>query len=281
MPLFVPSRVDSWLTVAPSAPTDSSSRIRAGWPRARSWSVSVTSSRSGRGRRIKRQERLTLCQGPDQNRRSWRPPNPTLPEPAPADVAARCADLVAERFLLPELGTGRHPAAPSRRRGRLRRPRPGIPGRRAQRRPPRTSRTTCTCASSTTPAGCRPPRTRRRTRRTGARPPARRPAGCGGSSDSPATWAVLSVGPVLTPPTPSRDAVSAALALVADADALVLDVRECRGGRPRQVQRAGERPRRRRAGAPGRSGRAPRGCASAGRTRWRPGGSARTGRWWC
>ena len=29
-----PSRVASWLTVAPSAPTDSSRRIRAGWPRA-------------------------------------------------------------------------------------------------------------------------------------------------------------------------------------------------------------------------------------------------------
>ncbi len=46
----------------------------------------------------------------------------------------------------------------------------------------------------------------------------------------------LSIGPVLTPAGPSWDAVSAALALVADADALVLDVRECRGGDPDTVQ---------------------------------------------
>ena len=46
----------------------------------------------------------------------------------------------------------------------------------------------------------------------------------------------LSLGPVLTPAALSWDAVSAALALVADADALVLDVRECRGGDPDTVQ---------------------------------------------
>lgn len=46
----------------------------------------------------------------------------------------------------------------------------------------------------------------------------------------------LSVGPVLAPAGPSWDAVTAAMALVADADALVLDVRECRGGDPDTVQ---------------------------------------------
>src|SRR6478736_8196224 len=46
----------------------------------------------------------------------------------------------------------------------------------------------------------------------------------------------LSVGPVLPPAGPSWDAVTAAMALVADADALVLDVRECRGGDPDTVQ---------------------------------------------
>lgn len=46
----------------------------------------------------------------------------------------------------------------------------------------------------------------------------------------------LDLGPVLTPAAPSFDAVSAAMALVADADALVLDVRECRGGDPDTVQ---------------------------------------------
>jgi len=44
------------------------------------------------------------------------------------------------------------------------------------------------------------------------------------------------IGPVLTPATPSWGAVCAAMALVADADALVLDVRECRGGDPDTVQ---------------------------------------------
>ena len=46
----------------------------------------------------------------------------------------------------------------------------------------------------------------------------------------------LSVGPVLAAAGPSWDAVTAAMALVADADALVLDVRECRGGDPDTVQ---------------------------------------------
>jgi hypothetical protein len=46
----------------------------------------------------------------------------------------------------------------------------------------------------------------------------------------------VSLGPVLTPPTASWDAVSGAMALVADADALVLDVRHCRGGDPDAVQ---------------------------------------------
>ena len=43
------------------------------------------------------------------------------------------------------------------------------------------------------------------------------------------------VGPVLPPAIASWAAVSAAMALVVDADALVLDVRECRGGDPDTV----------------------------------------------
>jgi hypothetical protein len=46
----------------------------------------------------------------------------------------------------------------------------------------------------------------------------------------------VSLGPVLTPAPLSWDAVSAAMSLVADADALVLDVRECHGGAPDAVQ---------------------------------------------
>lgn len=46
----------------------------------------------------------------------------------------------------------------------------------------------------------------------------------------------VTIGPVLAPAGPSWDAVTAAMALVADADALVLDVRECRGGDPDTVQ---------------------------------------------
>jgi hypothetical protein len=52
----------------------------------------------------------------------------------------------------------------------------------------------------------------------------------------PGNVAHLVLGPVLTPATPSWDAVCAAMALVADAEALVLDVRECRGGDPDTVQ---------------------------------------------
>jgi len=52
----------------------------------------------------------------------------------------------------------------------------------------------------------------------------------------PGNVAHVVIGPVLTPATPSWDAVCAAMALVADADALVLDVRECRGGDPDTVQ---------------------------------------------
>jgi hypothetical protein len=48
--------------------------------------------------------------------------------------------------------------------------------------------------------------------------------------------ALVELGPVLTPAGPSWDAVTAAMALVADADALVLDVRGCRGGDPDTVQ---------------------------------------------
>lgn len=46
----------------------------------------------------------------------------------------------------------------------------------------------------------------------------------------------VSLGPVLTPAALSWDAVHAAMALVADADALVLDVRDCHGGAPDAVQ---------------------------------------------
>ena len=46
----------------------------------------------------------------------------------------------------------------------------------------------------------------------------------------------LVLGPVLTVAAHSHDAVTAAMALVADADALVLDVRDCLGGDPDTVQ---------------------------------------------
>jgi hypothetical protein len=52
----------------------------------------------------------------------------------------------------------------------------------------------------------------------------------------PGNVALLAIGPVLTPAGPSWDAVTAAMALVADADALVLDVRDCRGGDTETVQ---------------------------------------------
>ncbi len=44
--------------------------------------------------------------------------------------------------------------------------------------------------------------------------------------------ALVEVGPVLGHPSVAGDAVSAAMSLVADADALVIDVRGCRGGSP-------------------------------------------------
>jgi hypothetical protein len=44
--------------------------------------------------------------------------------------------------------------------------------------------------------------------------------------------ALVDLAPVICHPAHAGDAISAALSLVADADALVLDVRECRGGSP-------------------------------------------------
>src|SRR6478609_1800917 len=83
----------------------------------------------------------------------------------------------------------------------------------------------------------------------------------------PGNVAHVVIGPVLTPATPSWDAVCAAMALVADADALVLDVRECRGGDPDTVQLlmshvVGDEPVRLSTWS-----HAPTGCASVGPTR--------------
>ena len=78
---------------------------------------------------------LTLCQGPDQTRRPWRPPTPDRP---PATRRRRRPLRRRRRRALraPRGGrAGGHPAARARRRGRLRRPRPGIPRRGAERRP--------------------------------------------------------------------------------------------------------------------------------------------------
>lgn len=51
----------------------------------------------------------------------------------------------------------------------------------------------------------------------------------------PGNVALLQVRPLLYPPQIAGDAMVAALRLVADADALILDLRECRGGAPDMV----------------------------------------------
>ncbi|HET7822346.1 MAG TPA: S41 family peptidase [Ornithinibacter sp.] len=164
--------------------------------------------------------------------------DPTLPAPAPApaDVAVRCADLVAERFVLPEVG--------ERAATRLRR-------RAAAGAYDGLDPAALAAALSADLEDVAHDLHLRVIHHPGGVPPTEDPAAyeaywreaartsAGGMrrvERLPGNVAVLSVGPVLTPPTPSWDAVSAALSLVADADALVLDVRECRGGDPDTVQ---------------------------------------------
>ena len=193
---------------------------------------------------IKRQEQLTLCQAPDPDSARMEATHTTRPDTSPSaataattGVAARCADLVAERFVLPAGGcAGRRPAARARRRRRLRRPRPGIPGRGAERRPAQDVAHDLHLRVIHHPDGV-PPTEDPAAYEDYWREMARTTAGGMRRVERLAgNVAHLSVGPVLAPAGPSWDAVTAAMALVADADALVLDVRECRGGDPDTVQ---------------------------------------------
>ena len=143
----------------------------------------------------------------------------------------------AERFVLPDVGRARRrPAAGAGRRRRLRRPRPGRPRRGPERRPAgRRARPA--------PAGHPPPGGRAAHRgprgvrgllaRDGAHHGGRHAPGRAAGGEHRARRRSARCSP---PRPPSWDAVAAAMALVADADALVLDVRECRGGDPDSVQ---------------------------------------------
>jgi hypothetical protein len=156
--------------------------------------------------------------------------------PDTAEVVVRCADLVAERFVLPE--TGEQAAARLRERSAA--------GAYDDRDP--ASLATALSADLQDvahdlhlrvihhPDGVPPtddPEALEAYWRRMARSTA---GGIRRVERLPGNVAHLVLGPVLTPATPSWDAVCAAMALVADAQALVLDVRECRGGDPDTVQ---------------------------------------------
>jgi hypothetical protein len=160
--------------------------------------------------------------------------DPTAPDTA--EVVDRCADLVAERFVLPE--TGEQAAARLRERSAA--------GAYDDRDP--ASLATALSADLQDvahdlhlrvihhPDGVPPtddPEALEAYWRRMARSTA---GGIRRVERLPGNVAHLVLGPVLTPATPSWDAVCAAMALVADAEALVLDVRECRGGDPDTVQ---------------------------------------------
>jgi hypothetical protein len=162
------------------------------------------------------------------------PTDPTAPDTA--EVVDRCADLVAERFVLPE--TGEQAAARLRERSAA--------GAYDDRDP--ASLATALSADLQDvahdlhlrvihhPDGVPPtddPEALEAYWRRMARSTA---GGIRRVERLPGNVAHLVLGPVLTPATPSWDAVCAAMALVADAQALVLDVRECRGGDPDTVQ---------------------------------------------
>jgi hypothetical protein len=156
--------------------------------------------------------------------------------PDTAEVVDRCADLVAERFVLPE--TGEQAAARLRERSAA--------GAYDDRDP--ASLATALSADLQDvahdlhlrvihhPDGVPPtddPEALEAYWRRMARSTA---GGIRRVERLPGNVAHLVLGPVLTPATPSWDAVCAAMALVADAEALVLDVRGCRGGDPDTVQ---------------------------------------------
>jgi hypothetical protein len=156
--------------------------------------------------------------------------------PGTAAVVARCADLVAERFVLPEVGE----QAAARLRERA------AAGAYVDLDPPALAAALSADLQDVAhdlhlrvihhPDGVPPTEDPRayeaywrdlsRTTAGGIRSVAR-------LGDNVAH---LSLGPVLPPAPLSFDAVTAAMALVADADALVLDLRECRGGAPDCVQ---------------------------------------------
>ena len=156
--------------------------------------------------------------------------------PDTAAVVARCADLVAERFVLPEIGE----RAATRLRERA------TAGAYAGLDP-----ASLAVALSTDLQDVAHDLHLRVIHHPDGVPPTQDPAAyedywremarttAGGMhrvERLAGNVAHLSIGPVLAAAGPSWDAVTAAMALVADADALVLDVRECRGGDPDTVQ---------------------------------------------
>lgn len=156
--------------------------------------------------------------------------------PTIAQVVARCADLVAERFVLPD--TGERAAALLRARSAV--------GAYDDLDPAALADAVSADLSDVAhdlhlrmvhhPDGVPPtgdPEALEAYWRRAARSTA---GGMRRVERLPGNVALVVIGPVLTPATPSWDAVCAAMALVADADALVLDVRDCRGGDPDTVQ---------------------------------------------
>ena len=156
--------------------------------------------------------------------------------PETEHIATRCADLVAERFVLPEVG--------AQAAERLRR-------RAADGAYDGLDPASLAAALSADLQGVAHDLHLRVIHHPEGVPPTDDPdaheaywrdlarttaGGMGGVERLEGNVAHLVIGPVLTPAPLSWDAVTAAMALVADADALVLDVRGCRGGAPDAVQ---------------------------------------------
>ena len=161
---------------------------------------------------------------------------PATTAPDTADVVARCADLVAERFVLPDVGE----RAAARLRERA------AAGAYDDLDPAALAAALSADLQDVAhdlhlrvihhPEGV-PPTEDPAAYEAYWREMARTTAGGMRRVERLAgNVAHLSIGPVLAPAGASWDAVAAAMALVADADALVLDVRECRGGDPDSVQ---------------------------------------------
>ena len=156
-----------------------------------------------------------------------------------ADITAitrELAGLVAERYVFPGLGAdlsqlledrladGRYTRARTRKRW-------------PQRSPRNSSRSTATstCASGTALANCPNAVMKRRELAAMAAWAQRTAGGIARAERLDGNVGYLDLQPLLFPPSIAGEAVAAAMTLIAPADALLIDVRQCLGGDPGMV----------------------------------------------